>query len=158
VDECEARTVHNRANVLNVAINYGGRSEVVEAIRELATRGVDLRTLDEATLSAALYTAGLPDPDLIIRTAGELRVSNFLLWQGAYAELHVTETLWPDFGPADVAVALGDFGRRRRTFGQVPETPAAGAAAGPAAGAAAGPAAHAGADAAHGTAIASRAG
>jgi undecaprenyl diphosphate synthase len=118
--------LHNRANVLNVAINYGGRSEVVEAIRELAASGRDLRLLDEATLSAALYTAGLPDPDLIIRTAGELRVSNFLLWQGAYAELHVTDTLWPDFGPADVAVALGDFRSRRRTFGQVADAPGAG--------------------------------
>src|ERR1019366_237479 len=85
----------------------------------LVSNGVDLRALDEATLSAALYTSGLPDPDLIIRTAGELRVSNFLLWQGAYAELHVTETLWPDFGPSDLSVALGDFSSRRRTFGQV---------------------------------------
>jgi undecaprenyl diphosphate synthase len=119
VDDCEALTAHNGANILNVAINYGGRSELVEAIRELASNGVDLRTLDEATLSAALYTSGLPDPDLIIRTAGELRVSNFLLWQGAYAELHVTEALWPDFGPGDLAEALGDFSSRRRTFGQV---------------------------------------
>jgi undecaprenyl diphosphate synthase len=119
VDDCEALTAHNGANILNVAINYGGRSELVEAIRELASNGVDLRTLDEATLSAALYTSGLPDPDLIIRTAGQLRVSNFLLWQGAYAELHVTEALWPDFGPSDLSVALGDFSSRRRTFGQV---------------------------------------
>jgi undecaprenyl diphosphate synthase len=119
VDDCEALTAHNGANILNVAINYGGRSELVEAIRELASNGVDLRALDEATLSAALYTSGLPDPDLIIRTAGELRVSNFLLWQGAYAELHVTEALWPDFGPSDLSVALGDFSSRRRTFGQV---------------------------------------
>jgi len=121
VDACEALTAHNGGNILNVAINYGGRSELVEAIRELASSGVDLRTLDEATFSAALYTAGLPDPDLIIRTAGELRVSNFLLWQGAYAELHVTETLWPDFGPSDLNAALGDFSSRRRTFGQVAE-------------------------------------
>jgi undecaprenyl diphosphate synthase len=119
VDETERRTVHNRDNILNVAINYGGRSEVVEAIRELAGAGADLRHLDESTLSGALYTAGLPDPDLIIRTAGELRISNFLLWQAAYAELHVTETLWPDFGPADVGVALRDFRSRSRTFGQV---------------------------------------
>ncbi|HYA01119.1 MAG TPA: polyprenyl diphosphate synthase [Candidatus Binatia bacterium] len=121
VEECEARTAHNQANVLNVAINYGGRSELVEAIRELAGRGVDLAELDEPTLSSALYTAGLPDPDLVIRTAGELRVSNFLLWQGAYAELHVTQTLWPDFGPSDVAAALHDFRSRQRRFGQVVE-------------------------------------
>ena len=127
VDECEARTAHNRANVLNVAINYGGRSELVEAIHELALGGTDLSQVDEATLGAALYTSGLPDPDLIIRTAGELRVSNFLLWQGAYAELHVSDTLWPDFGPADVDAALRDFQSRRRTFGQVgdPGGPAA---------------------------------
>ena len=123
VDECEARTAHNRANVLNVAINYGGRSELVEAIRELAAAGMDLRELDEASLSEALYTTGLPDPDLIIRTAGELRVSNFLLWQGAYAELHVTDTLWPDFGLAELNVALHDFRSRRRTFGQVADPP-----------------------------------
>ena len=121
VEECEARTSHNRSNLLNVAINYGGRSELVEAIRELAERGADLRALDEATLSSALYTSGLPDPDLIIRTAGELRVSNFLLWQGAYAELHVTDALWPDFGSAEVAAALSDFGSRQRRFGQVVE-------------------------------------
>jgi len=121
VERSEARTAHNRENILNVAINYGGRSELVEAIRDLAARGVDLGELDEATLSGALYTAGLPDPDLIIRTAGELRVSNFLLWQGAYAELHVTDTLWPDFGPAEVGAALRDFGSRRRTVGQVVE-------------------------------------
>jgi len=125
VHECEVRTAGNRVSLLNVAISYGGRSELVEAIRELATSGRDLRTLDEETLSNALYTAGLPDPDLIIRTAGELRVSNFLLWQGAYAELHVTDTLWPDFGPSDLSVALGDFGSRRRTFGQVTDAPSA---------------------------------
>ena len=127
VEESESRTAHNRANVLNVAINYGGRSELVEAIHELALGGTDLSQVDEATLGAALYTSGLPDPDLIIRTAGELRVSNFLLWQGAYAELHVSDTLWPDFGPADVDAALRDFQSRRRTFGQVgdPGGPAA---------------------------------
>jgi undecaprenyl diphosphate synthase len=121
VENSEARTAHNRQNVLNVAINYGGRSELVEAIRELAEHGRDLRSIDEETVSSALYTAGLPDPDLIIRTAGELRVSNFLLWQGAYAELHVSDTLWPDFGPADVSAALRDFRSRQRRFGQVVE-------------------------------------
>jgi undecaprenyl diphosphate synthase len=123
VEESEARTAGNRANLLNVAINYGGRSELVEAIRELASSGADLARLEEPTLSSALYTSGLPDPDLIIRTAGELRVSNFLLWQGAYAELHVTDTLWPDFGPAEVGAALSDFRSRRRTFGQVTDRP-----------------------------------
>jgi undecaprenyl diphosphate synthase len=123
VGRAEAKTAANTTAILNVAINYGGRSELVEAIRELAATGADLRELDEAAVSDALYTSALPDPDLIIRTAGELRVSNFLLWQGAYAELHVTETLWPDFGPTDVSLALRDFASRRRTFGQVARAP-----------------------------------
>jgi undecaprenyl diphosphate synthase len=121
VEEAEAQTATNTKAVLNVAINYGGRGEIVAAVRELAARGVDLTQLDEETLSRALYTAGLPDPDLIIRTAGEMRISNFLLWQAAYAELYVTETLWPDFGEAALEVALQEFARRERKFGTVSE-------------------------------------
>jgi undecaprenyl diphosphate synthase len=124
VHAAEALTAGNTKAILNVAINYGGRDEIVAAVRELAERGVDLCRLDTETLSRALYTRGLPDPDLIIRTAGELRVSNFLLWQGAYAELFVTETLWPDFGPDDIAAALSDYASRLRKFGQVAEAPA----------------------------------
>ncbi|MFN2582721.1 MAG: polyprenyl diphosphate synthase [Candidatus Dormibacteria bacterium] len=121
VAEAEALTSRNTRAILNVAINYGGRGEIVAAIRELAARGLDLTTLDEETLSRALYTAGLPDPDLIVRTAGELRISNFLLWQSAYAELYVTETLWPDFGESAVNDALDAFARRERKFGTVKE-------------------------------------
>jgi undecaprenyl diphosphate synthase len=123
VQGAEQLTAGNTRAVLNVAINYGGRGEIVAAVRDLAARGVDLHTLDEATLASALYTTGLPDPDLIIRTAGELRVSNFLLWQGAYAELYVTDTLWPEFGPDDIAAALSAYAGRQRKFGQVAETP-----------------------------------
>jgi undecaprenyl diphosphate synthase len=117
----EQRTAGNTRAILNVAINYGGRSEIVAAVRALAARGTDLTQLDEAMLSRALYTAGLPDPDLIIRTAGELRVSNFLLWQSAYAELFVTDTLWPDFGEAALHDALRAYSSRERKFGAVPE-------------------------------------
>ena len=121
VQRAEELTSHNTRAILNVAINYGGRAEIVAAVRDLAARGVDLTSLDVATLGGALYTAGLPDPDLIIRTAGEMRISNFMLWQAAYAEIYVTETLWPDFGPADIAGALAAYARRDRRFGAVPE-------------------------------------
>ena len=123
IEAAEARTAQNTSNILNVAINYGGRSEIVDAVRDLAEQGADLRTLDEADLGRNLYTAGLPDPDLIIRTAGELRVSNFLLWQAAYAELYVTQTLWPDFGREDLQGALRAFGQRERRFGAIEELP-----------------------------------
>ena len=126
IEQAEARTAQNTGNILNVAINYGGRSEIVDAVRDLAASGVDLTGLEEADLSRALYTTGLPDPDLIIRTAGELRISNFLLWQAAYAELYVTETLWPDFGREDLQNALRAFAERERRFGAIepPEPPA----------------------------------
>jgi undecaprenyl diphosphate synthase len=123
IEQAEARTAQNSRNILNVAINYGGRSEVVDAVRDLAARGADLRSLEEADLSGALYTAGLPDPDLIVRTAGEMRISNFLLWQAAYAELYVTETLWPDFGREDLQNALRAFAERERRFGAIQAPP-----------------------------------
>ncbi len=121
VEEAEARTRENTRGALTVAINYGGRAEIVDAVRSLARAGQDLREADEETLAAHLYTAGMPDPDLIIRTAGELRTSNFLIWQAAYAELYVTQTLWPDFGAADLEAALADYAVRVRRFGGVPE-------------------------------------
>ncbi len=119
IDAAERRTAGNRTGMLCVAINYGGRAEIVDAVRRLASAGHDLAHVDEAALAGALYTAGMPDPDLIIRTAGERRTSNFLLWQAAYAELHVTPTLWPDFGAHDLEVALQDFAARQRRFGGV---------------------------------------
>ncbi len=120
VAAAEELTRDNTQGFLNVALNYGGRAEIIDAVRQLARAGVDLRTVDEATLEGALYTAGSPDPDLIVRTAGELRTSNFLIWQAAYAELHVTETLWPDFGGRDLEAALADYAARVRRFGGVP--------------------------------------
>ena len=122
VAEAETRTVGNTSGQLVVAINYGGRAEIVDAVRSLARAGADLTNLDEQVLGGALYTAGLPEPDLIIRTAGEMRTSNFLIWQAAYAELYVTKTLWPDFGSADLEAALADYAARVRRFGGVPES------------------------------------
>jgi undecaprenyl diphosphate synthase len=119
VADAERMTEDNQTGILNVAINYGGRAEIVDGVRRLAASGADLTRLEEADLAGALYTAGLPDPDLIIRTAGEMRTSNFLIWQAAYAELHVTQTLWPDFGAADLRAALADYAARDRRFGGV---------------------------------------
>ncbi len=90
-------------------------------MRRLAASGFDLTRVDESDLAGALYTAELPDPDLIIRTAGEMRTSNFLIWQAAYAELYVTQTLWPDFDAADLQAALADYSARARRFGGVTE-------------------------------------
>jgi undecaprenyl diphosphate synthase len=112
----------NRGLQVNLAINYGGRTEIVDAvnawIEEAAAKGTlaSLR-IDEAALAERLYTRGLPDPDLLIRTSGEMRISNFLLWQIAYAELYVTDTLWPDFSRADLLRAILDFQRRERRYG-----------------------------------------
>jgi undecaprenyl diphosphate synthase len=112
------KTAANRGLQLNLAINYGGRAEIVDAVKALveeARRG-DV-VIDEAAVSAHLYTAGMPDPDLLIRTSGEMRVSNFLLWQIAYAELYVTQTLWPDFTRTDLLEAILDYQKRDRRFG-----------------------------------------
>ncbi len=119
--EVLAETAVNRGLQVNLAINYGGRAEIVDAVKalvEAARRGeITADSIDEAAISAHLYTAGIPDPDLLIRTSGEMRVSNFLLWQIAYAELYVTETLWPDFTRADLLRAILDYQKRNRRFG-----------------------------------------
>ena len=125
VHEAEQLTSGNGRAILNIGINYGGRHEIVAAVRDLAAQGHDLRTLDERSLSDHLYTAGLPDPDLIIRTAGEMRISNFMLWQAAYAEIYVSDALWPDFGVDALAGALRAYARRDRRFGAVVEAPLA---------------------------------
>jgi len=115
-------TASNRGMRLNVALNYGGRAELVDAVNAIIEdacvegRLRDLR-IDEEMIASRLYTAGLPDPDLLIRTSGEKRISNFLLWQIAYAELYVTDTLWPDFRRADLLNAVLDYQRRDRRFG-----------------------------------------
>jgi undecaprenyl diphosphate synthase len=122
IEEATRRTANNSNGVLNVCLNYGGRAEIVDAVKKLVDDGVPRDAIDEAAISARMYVPDLPDPDLIIRTAGERRVSNFLLWQGAYAEMLVTETLWPDFGADDLKAALDDYTSRVRRFGGRPES------------------------------------
>jgi undecaprenyl diphosphate synthase len=117
MDALEDETRHNERLSLWVAIDYGGRAELVEAARRLVAAGVDPLDVDENTFAAQLYAPGMPDPDLLIRTSGELRISNFLLWQLAYSELVFLDTLWPDFGPDQLRDALAAYARRRRRFG-----------------------------------------
>jgi undecaprenyl diphosphate synthase len=115
-------TKDNDRLVLNVAFNYGGRAEIVDAIQRIIADGVSREDVDESLVSSYLYTAGQPDPDLIIRTSGEMRLSNFLVWQAAYAEFYTSPTLWPDFGKDELYAALKDFNQRERRFGLIPET------------------------------------
>lgn len=112
-------TQDNTALILNVAMNYGGRAEIVDAVKNMLAEGLDPNYVDEATISRYLYTSDLPDPDLIIRTSGEYRVSNFLIWQGAYAEYYITDVYWPDFDEKELQKALEQFGRRDRRFGGI---------------------------------------
>jgi undecaprenyl diphosphate synthase len=121
IDEAIARTAQNKKGVLNVCLNYGGRAEIVDAVRGVLRDGLLPEQVDETAISARLYNPDLADPDLIIRTAGEHRVSNFLLWQSAYSEMLVTETLWPDFDVADLEAALADYASRVRRFGGRPD-------------------------------------
>jgi undecaprenyl diphosphate synthase len=114
-------TARNTGMKLVVALNYGGRAELVDAFNAMLdhvrSNGLSAFKADEQTISEHLYTAGLPDPDLLIRTSGEMRVSNFLLWQIAYAEIYVTETLWPDFSRERLLEALVDYQKRERRYG-----------------------------------------
>ena len=103
---------------LNIAFNYSGRTELVDAARKLVAQGLRPEEIDEDALAAAMYTAGLPDPDMVIRTGGDERLSNFLIWQSAYAEIYFCPTLWPDFGPAELDAALIEFASRQRRFGR----------------------------------------
>ena len=125
----EARTASNAALSMNVAINYGGRWDIAHAARRVAERvargELDPGAIDEATLARELSLAELPEPDLFIRTGGEQRISNFLLWQLAYAELWFTDVLWPDFGQAELRRAIAEFGARERRFGMTGEQVAA---------------------------------
>jgi undecaprenyl diphosphate synthase len=117
LEDVQERTRDNRSGILNVCLNYGGRAELVDAARALVAEGVPAERIDEAAIGARLYAPELPDPDLIIRTANESRLSNFLLWQSAYAEFYVTPTLWPDFDKPDLEAAIAEFQRRERRFG-----------------------------------------
>jgi len=113
----EQLTANNGRMILFIAFNYGGRHEIVEAVRRAAAAGVDVTQLTEEDISRNLYSPLMRDPDLCIRTSGECRLSNFLLWQSAYSELHFTDRLWPDFGKEDLEEALADYARRERRFG-----------------------------------------
>jgi len=108
---------HERMKV-NMALNYGGRDEIIRAIKNIVKEGIPPEKIDEKLVAEHLYTNGQPDPDLIIRTGGEIRLSNFLLWQLSYAELYFTDTLWPDFGPAQFDKAIAEYQRRKRNFGK----------------------------------------
>ncbi len=112
-----AFTQHNSRLILNVAFNYGGRAELVEAVRRIVREGIAPEAIDETTISQHLYTGDIPDPDLIIRTAGEQRLSNYLIWQAAYAEFWFTPAYWPDFDKDVFHQAIADYRRRKRKFG-----------------------------------------
>ena len=122
--EAIARTSGNRGMLFNIALNYGGRAEIVDAARRAIEAGVRAEDLDETRFASFLYTAGQPDPDLMIRTSGEMRVSNYLLWQIAYAEIYVTDTLWPDFRRRHLIDAVLAYQKRERRYGGI-TTPAA---------------------------------
>ena len=119
------KTEHNTGMLFNIALNYSGRAEIVDAARRAIASGMDPSELDEARFGDFLYTAGQPDPDLLIRTSGEMRVSNFLLWQIAYAEIWVTDTLWPDFRRRDLLNAIVDYQKRDRRYGGIKPSPVA---------------------------------
>lgn len=112
-------TKNNDRIILNVAFNYGGRAEILDAVRHIMQDGISPEALTEETLSSYMYIGGLPDPDLIIRTGGEWRLSNFLIWQAAYAEYYTTPTYWPDFDEAELDKALIEYSHRERRFGRV---------------------------------------
>lgn len=127
IDRAEAQTSVNQRLLLNIALNYGGRADILQAVRRLAEevkRGeLEPDEIDEELFASRLYTAGLPDPDLLIRTGGEFRLSNFLLWSLAYTEIWVTERHWPDFGRQEFLAALAAYQHRQRRFGRVEPTP-----------------------------------
>jgi undecaprenyl diphosphate synthase len=119
VRDAIALTANNTNLVLTLAFNYGGRQELLHAMRRIVEDGIAPESLDEETVDRYLFTHGIPDPDLIIRTSGEYRTSNFLIWQAAFAELYFSPVFWPDFGPDELAEAVSDYGRRERRFGHV---------------------------------------
>jgi len=122
----EEQTSRNTGMLFNIALNYGGRAEIVEAARRAIASGISAADLDEQRFGDLLYTAGQPDPDLLIRTSGEMRVSNFLLWQIAYAEIWVTDTLWPDFRKQHLLEAILAYQKRDRRYGGINQPAVAG--------------------------------
>lgn len=123
IDDAAALTKNNTSLTLGVAFNYGGRAEILDAIRRVVQDGIRPELITEELFGSYLYTGGFPDPDLIIRTAGEMRLSNFLIWQAAYAEYYTTQAFWPDFDEEEVTRSLVAFSRRTRRFGKVMTPP-----------------------------------
>jgi undecaprenyl diphosphate synthase len=121
IHEVTERTGNNIRLTLGLAFNYGGRDEIVGAVQRIIQGGISSQSVKESTVSSYLYTNDIPDPDLIIRTGGEKRLSNFLLWQAAYAEIYFTDVLWPDFNRSEIDKALLDFNKRQRRFGKLGE-------------------------------------
>jgi undecaprenyl diphosphate synthase len=125
IRRAEQATSKNTGLSLNIALNYGGRSEITDAFRQIAADVVSGRlsaeSIDEKLIAQKLYTSSIPDPDLMIRTSGEMRVSNFLIWQIAYSEIYVTETLWPDFDREALLTAVVEYQKRDRRFGGIPQ-------------------------------------
>jgi undecaprenyl diphosphate synthase len=117
IRSAEETTKNNHKLNLNIMLNYGGRAEIIDAVKSIVKNHIKSDTIDEGTISRSLYTAGIPDPDLLIRTAGEMRISNFMLWQLAYTEIWVTDILWPDFRKKHLLEAISEYGRRIRKFG-----------------------------------------
>ena len=118
IGELRKTYIQNEAIKLNIALNYGGKKELVEAVKEIIKEGVDVNKISETTIDRHLYTNGHPDPELVIRTGGRMRMSNFLLWQTAYSELYFTKKLWPDFGPEDLKKAVLWYQSQQRNFGK----------------------------------------
>ena len=119
IEDAVEQTRHNDRLILNIALNYGGRAEIVDAVKAMLAEGLHPEYVNEEIISRHLYTRGLPDPDLIIRTSGEYRTSNFLIWQAAYAEYYVTDTFWPDFDENELKKAIEHYNHRERRFGGV---------------------------------------
>lgn len=119
IEEAVALTAHNNRLILNVAFNYGGRAEIVDAVREIVKEGIAPDEIDEATISQRLYTYRSPDPELIVRTSGEFRLSNFMIWQASYAEVYITNVYWPDFGREGLLKAILAYNERERRYGGV---------------------------------------
>ncbi len=117
IDRVLEETKENKSLVFNIALNYGGRADILNAVKKVIEKGVGKEDINEALFSSFLYTADLPDPDLLIRTSGEIRVSNFLLWQIAYSELYFTDVLWPDFDTIEMLKAIIEYQKRERRFG-----------------------------------------
>ena len=123
IKETEEKTASNKGMILTIALSYSGRNEILRAVRRVIASGIDADSLTEEVFESYLDTAGVPAPDLIIRTSGEMRISNFLLWQAAYAEFYFTDTLWPDFSKDEFLLAIQDYQRRDRRFGAIPVSP-----------------------------------